>query len=91
MKIQLRIFLIFSIIFFSSFLPENYHTFFGDWMCQGSGTAIPNQMYYSGCNYLNSGYHNSEWHWGFRHYIWILMGLTMTIVNISKIIYDETK
>ena len=55
--------------------------FFGDWLCQGSGEAIPNTYHYTGCNYAGNGFHDPEWHWGFRHYVWMVMGAVLTIIR----------
>ena len=89
MKTQLRIFTIFAVVFFASFLPEAYPSFFGDWLCQGSGNMVPNTYYYERCNHINNYFHNPEWHWGFRHYVWMLMGATLAIYNIIMIIVEE--
>jgi hypothetical protein len=91
MKTQLRIVLIFVVIFFASFIPDNYHEFFGDWLCQGSGNSVSGTFHYDKCNYPQPYYHLPEWHWGFRHYIWLLFGFTMTIFNVIKIVNDEEK
>lgn len=91
MKTQLRIVLIFAVIFFASFIPQNYPTFFGDWLCEGSGDIVKGTWYYQKCNHPNHGYHLPQWHWGFRHYVWMLLGLTMTIFNVIKIVEPNKK
>lgn len=91
MKIQFRIFMIFAVIFFASFIPENFHEFFGDWLCQGSGTRLSDSYLYSGCNHLQAGYHLPEWHWGFRHYVWLVMGATLALYNAVMLISEEDK
>ena len=89
MYIQLRLLLMFAIIMAASFIPEYNHELFGDWKCEGSGKVIKEISYggviYEKCNYAEFTYHNSMWHWGFRHYIWVIMGLTFTIINVHSI------
>lgn len=89
MKVQFRIFMIFAVIFFASFIPENFPTLFGDWLCTGSGNMVPNTYHYERCNYMNSYYHTPEWHWGFRHYIWMLLGATLALYNVVMLISEE--
>jgi hypothetical protein len=79
---MLRIVFIFAIVMFLSFIPDSFHEFFGDWHCNGTEViraANGDFMHYAGCreNYE----HGPTWHWGFRHWIWMLMGLSLFIYN----------
>lgn len=95
MKTQFKLGLIFLSIFAVSFLPQQFPHVFGDWKCQGSGERIVDgkgwdaTYHYSKCQMFS--YHNSKWHWGFRHYLLLAMGITFTAINVIKIINDESK
>jgi len=69
-----------------SFLPENYHSFFGDWKCQGSGNIVEGHWHYEKCNYGHSSKHEPTWHWGWRHYILILFGFAFSVINIVRLV-----
>ena len=86
LKLVIDILLISVFIMIFSFVPENAREFFGDWQCQGSGEAIKDTYHYTGCNYGGGGYHDPEWHWGFRHYVWMLTGFAITIVRVIGLI-----
>jgi hypothetical protein len=89
MKTQFKIIAAFAIVFLVSFIPEYCHSLFGDWYCLGSGEELKDggvYIHYQYCNYAAIGYHNPEWHWGFRHYIWLLCGIVLFIYNIVTII-----
>jgi hypothetical protein len=53
-----------------SFLPEGNREFFGDWQCNGGD-------YYKKADFV----HGPTWHWGFRHWMWMLMGAALFIYN----------
>jgi hypothetical protein len=93
MKLKTKIVALFAFIFIASYVPENYPTAFGDWKCKGSGEIIENNpsalIHYKGCDY--TAYHNPTWHWGFRHYLWITLGLTLTAVSVYQIVESENK
>ena len=75
-KIMGRIVLLFSIVILMSFIPESNREFFGDWQCNGGD-------YYKkeGCLYGADFVHGPTWHWGFRHWIWMFMGIALFIYN----------
>jgi hypothetical protein len=75
-KIMGRIVLLFSIIMFMSFIPDSFPEFFGDWYCDGG-----NYYKQEGCLYGPAAIHGPTVHWGFRHYIWVFMGITLFIYN----------
>lgn len=93
MKLKIKIVALFAFIFIASYVPENYPTAFGDWKCQGSGKEISEKDYpkyvFENCNYY--GFHKQTWHWGFRHYLWIGLGLTLTGISFFQIAESETK
>ena len=92
-KIMGRIVLLFGIVMLMSFIPENFRDLFGDWQCEGLHYD-KELMQDVGCLYEGQGtyhHHNSTWHWGFRHYIWMLMGLALFIYNAVIIIIEINK
>lgn len=89
MKTQLKIVIIAAIVIFGSFLPDLYPTFFGDWYCKGSGkfidTGYVSHSYYQFCNYAQRGFHDACWHWGYRHWIYLIFGIILVIYNAVDI------
>jgi hypothetical protein len=74
-----------------SFVPENFREFFGDWQCEGSHYN-PSDNSHSGCVYTSYyDNHPPTWHWGFRHWIWMIMGVTLFIYNVVLIIIKIDK
>ena len=86
-KLTLKIAVIFIIIILASFIPDNFHSFFGDWECQGGALDISGENYH-GCTYTGSS-HGPCWHYGFRHWVWIAMGIVIFFVNISSVLEEE--
>jgi hypothetical protein len=93
MKLKTKIVALFAFIFIASYVPENYPKAFGDWKCKGSGKEISEKDYpkyiFENCNYF--GFHHAKWHWGFRHYVWIGLGLTLTAISFYQIAESEKK
>jgi hypothetical protein len=94
MKSKLKILAVFVVMFFASFVPESNHELFGDWKCKG-GQMIRYEnkpTEYIGCQYTGGGVqHNPTWHWGIRHWVWLLTGLTFSIWTIVEVITEKTK
>ena len=72
-------------------LPDYLHDFFGDKMCNGQLMNVETgKMEY----YFHYGDKHKDmvYHWGYRHWLWLLMGLSLFAVQaarIIKIINDE--
>jgi hypothetical protein len=81
-RIAIHIILTFIIAILSSFIPDNFHDFFGDWLCEGNY----NWEEPSGCNYLGVRIHDPKWHWGARHWLWMSMGACLFVLQFFKII-----
>ena len=82
---SVNITVLFLIAILSSFIPEYYAGFFGDHICKGSTYEILNGKYLRhGCDFFDI--HEPELHWGYRHYLWFLMGLSLFIGQIVRII-----
>jgi hypothetical protein len=88
-----RIVFLFAITMALSFIPDLFHEAFGDWHCNGTEIVRDTDgkyMYYAGC-YENQLEHSSTWHWGFRHFLWMLMGLSLFVYNTILIISSINK
>jgi hypothetical protein len=86
--IKLRVIIIFAIVILLSFIPETFPDFFGDWECQGSKIIGVNEGFYQtqGCSYGGDLEHSPTTHWGFRHWMWTLCGVTLFIWNVVELI-----
>lgn len=92
MKNKIKILVVFSVMFFASFVPENNHELFGDWQCKGGVTIInEHDVDIKGCNYGTAMTHNTTWHWGVRHWIWLLAGLTFSVWTVVDIFIEHDK
>lgn len=88
-KISIQIIFMFVSAMLISIIPENLELF-GDWTCSGSGTFVaPTYHYVDGhfqrCNYAQFGYHDAIRHWGYRHWLFCIMGLCLFVVQIFKL------
>jgi hypothetical protein len=89
MKNKLKILVMFAVIFCMSFVPDYTHELFGDWQCNGGKVEyINNNLIREGCLYSHDT-HGPSWHWGFRHWLWVIAGLTFTIWTIIDTVSDE--
>ena len=81
-QLSIRIIAIFIILMLVSFIPDYLHGFFGDEYCK-----VPNHWY-------AGGLHNTPtWHWGYRHWLFIIMGVVLFIVQVVHTIhiFDKKK
>ena len=84
--IMLRIAALFLIAIAFTFIPEQYPHIFGDWQCQGSqyiDKSIVGCRYHVGDAWSE---HGPTTHWGYRHFLWFFMGLTLFIYNVVLIV-----
>jgi hypothetical protein len=88
MKLKLRLVAIFAIVILFSFIPETFPDFFGDWVCQGGKIIGVKKGYYEiqGCSYGEALEHSPTTHWGFRHWMWTLCGVTLFVWNVVELI-----
>lgn len=91
-KSKLKILVVFVVMFFASFVPESNHKMFGDWKCSGSHANWDEDGYWhiKGCRYISTS-HDPSWHWGMRHWIWLLAGITFSIWTIADVINESDK
>jgi hypothetical protein len=71
--ISIHVIIIFAVAMMASFIPETFPAFFGDWVCG------------DGCNYAGLGRHSHELHWGFRHWLWCFMSISLFIIHAVRI------
>lgn len=83
--VSFRIILVFLAGIIISLIGDYLHNFLGDWKCQGSIGIIKDSWRFIGCNY-GDGFHNSEWHWGWRHWLLFAMGFCLFIIQAFDII-----
>lgn len=87
-RLSLQVILIFAIIILGSFLPDTLPEFFGDWTCKGSGKEIFKMDGYTaqhtGCT-IGAWHSEPELHWGYKHYMYMLMGICLFIVQCFRI------
>lgn len=76
-EISLRIVLIFIFFILASFIPELdiMHQFFDDKLCNNIAD------YHNGNSYITEHYH-----WGYRHWLWIFMGIILAIIQFVKLL-----
>ena len=86
-RLSFNIMIVFLIAILASFIPENMPTFFGDWVCNGGKYVSTGEYTYDvqGCDYGPQNNHLPTLHWGFRHWLWLLMGTTLFIIQIVRI------
>ena len=73
-KLSGQITALFIVAILASFIPDYAHDFFGD-----KYHCIPGkcqEMYYPG---------ESHYHWGWRHYLWCFMAVSLFIVQAWRI------
>ena len=82
LKGKLKLALVFVTIMGASFIPSCFPEFFGDWVCKGGEK----------CRQLSCGDNTPPTlHYGFRHWIFILMGIIFTIISLFEISEKENK
>jgi hypothetical protein len=90
LKLTFRIFLLGLTAMLASYLPELFPNFFGDWLCEGTGNYLDNLHHFERCNYVAQintyNFHYPKWHWGYRHYMYIVTCFTLLTVQIIDII-----
>lgn len=92
-KISLKVIMLFTIAILSTFLGDFLHDFLGDWKCSGSGQRVIDTYHYEKCNYAEVGFHDAKWHWGYRHWLYFCMCISLFIIQVIDIIsnFDNAK
>lgn len=80
--LSLNIFILGMFYIFISFIPEinAVKLFLGDFYC--TDLTI----------HYGDKYNTPHWHWGYRHWVWMFMGIILGIIQIIRIIqFAENK
>jgi len=86
-KISIRVIALFMVAIFVSKIPDVYPTFFGDWHCKGIIYVMStNEIigHYEGCDMWQQ--HNPTMHWGYQHYLFFMMGLSLFIIQLVDVV-----
>jgi hypothetical protein len=83
--LSLQVLLIFAVLIFASLIPDIFPKFFGDWFCNGRTKFNENVASISHCT-NGQGYHSSTWHWGYRHWLFMFMGLCLFVIQVIRLI-----
>lgn len=96
-KAQLMVVLTFAVAILTSWIPDLFPKFFGDWLCKGTIEHVYRETSYghtfdhnSGCNFVHY-WHGPTWHWGWRHWMFFVGGLALFAFQISRFITILTK
>lgn len=85
--ISLRVIALFTVAILVSKIPDLYPDFFGDWKCYGREFLKYNEHgpdAYGPCDF-GEGTHNPKWHWGYQHWLFFLMGFSLTVIQFIDI------
>lgn len=86
LKLSLRVCLLFIIAILFSFIPEMFRGIFGDWACTGAKLYYDgNHRIIDGCLYTQT-IHDPGYHWGYRHWLYFFMGLSLAIIQFINIV-----
>lgn len=81
LKISIQIAAIFIVAIFLTFIPEMFREFFGDWYCTGYHLDKSVNSIIK-CDYSGSFHDVPTYHWGWRHWLWCFMSITLFITQI---------
>jgi len=85
-KISIRVIAVFLVAITMSAITDNLHEYLGDWFCAGRATDNAGL-----CVYYDGGTHNSAhdptWHWGYRHWLVLFMGVSLAVIQIVNIVF----
>jgi hypothetical protein len=86
-KVSLNIMMVFSIAILGTFIPESFPDFFGDWNCQGGQwEGVVFESHWIGCSY-GDRHTNASTHYGFRHWLWACMSISLFIAQVVRVIF----
>lgn len=91
-KLSLKIIALFAVAMLMSFVPDYFHDFFGDWTCEGryfTGKEYHGYILYEGCQYSGVGEHGPSIHWGWRHWLWFAMGVSLFVIQCFNIFTSQ--
>lgn len=84
-KLSIRIILFFIVAMCFSLIPDYVRTFFGDEYCSGWFMSPKTHTLEKFFHYGNI-HETPQWHWGYRHWLFFMMGLSLATIQIIDII-----
>ena len=86
---KLKLIGMFAVVMAMSFIPELFPNLFGDFTCKGNTPELVNHVYmYRGCQY-GTFYHGPTLHYGFRHWAWLFLGISLFVWGIFELIEEK--
>ena len=79
-KLSVRIIFAFGCAILLSIIPDQFPNAFGDWYCTNT-THI----------YSGSTHNLPTWHWGYRHWLYFLMGFCLFVIQVIDMIKEFNK
>ena len=85
LKISIQIALIFTVMIFTSFIGDYLHKFLDDTYCTGwNRNVITGAL--EECRGEFTSHKSPTWHWGYRHWLLFLMGASLFITQVVRIV-----
>lgn len=93
--LSLRVITLFVVAMISSFIPEKFPEFF-DVKCSGTVSTRPTiysamEHQCSEMSYDSPVPHKPKYHWGYRHTLFLVMGIVLFIIQVIDIIIYVNK
>lgn len=89
MKKKLILVGLFLLMIGMSFVSEWFPTFFGDFTCQGNKPYMLGHYFMlNGCQHTGQE-HGPSTHWGFRHWVFVVMGLSLSVWGVVDLVNKE--
>lgn len=84
-KVSFRIMLLFGTAIMLSLVPDYLHSFFNDTLCNGlvKNLETGKMEYYF---HYGDTHKYIIYHWGYRHWLYFIMGVSLAIVQVFNII-----
>jgi hypothetical protein len=99
--VSLQVVLIFLVLIVASFIPDQFPDFFGDQNCDGyilerGWKEVNGKLDYvvlrkAGTCTVFFSQHGPGSHWGYRHFLFFLMGLTLVVLQILRLVKTYSK
>lgn len=84
-RVSIRIILLFVTAILLSLLPDYFREFFGDTLCNGISADLNTHKEEYFFHY--GGTHRDLlYHWGYRHWLFLLMGISLAAVQVANIV-----
>lgn len=85
-RISIQVIIVFTTVILVSFIPDYFHSQMGDTLCNGRVLNLTTMQYEY---YWHNGHEHKdmEWHWGYRHWLFFIMGITLFVIQIFRIVH----